>query len=113
MAAEAVNWADYFQYIRTECPWSLQAFKRGGIDIVKGTRIQPLGEYEARVYIVKNINPRRLKKLCNQLDKQDKQNEWLWSHPRYRKFSTPVPTLIQQNRARLTEIRSKLQGLIK
>ncbi len=108
MAAEAVDWSQYFQSIKTQCPWSLAAFNKGRIDITVNKRPQPLGEYEARVYIIKNINPRRLKKLCNKLDKTDPDNEWLWSHPRYRKYSTPVPVMIQQNRARLTHLRMGL-----
>lgn len=108
MAAEAVDWSQYFQSIRTECPWSLAAFNRGRIQIIRGCRPEPLGELEARIYIIKDITPRRLKKLCNKLDSTDTVNEWLWSHPRYRRYSTPVPVLIQQNRARLNHLRTSL-----
>ncbi len=106
----SVDWRQYFQGIRNVCPWSLAAYNRGRIDLTVSKRPKPLGSFEARVYIIKNITPRRLKKLCKQLDTEDQIDEWLWSHPRYKNNSTPVPVLIQQNRSRLMEIRKKLPG---
>ena len=103
-----VDWSQYFQGIKTQCPWSLAAFSKGRIDITTSRRPRPLDNFEARVYVIKDITPRRLKKLCIKLDAGDTLNEWLWSHPRYGKYSTPVPVLIQQNRARLNHLRSGL-----
>lgn len=111
MAAEAVDWSQYFQGIKTQCPWSLAAYNRGRIDIVRGVNPKPLDTFEARIYILKNITPRKLKKIANRLDQIDIENEWLWSHPRYKKYSTPVPVLIQQNRQKLNQIRSNLNSL--
>lgn len=106
-AKKEVNWTEYFQSIQSVCPWSLPAWTNGKIEVVqwKGT-ITPLNNYLARVYIV-DLNPRRLKKLANKLEDTSIEDEWLWSHPRYKNYSTPVPVLIQQNRQMLENIRNK------
>ena len=105
---QSVDWTKFFQLIRPVCPWSGQAYSQGQIDITTGRVVKPLGLYSARVYVLKNWKPRRLKKLADRLDRSDPDSEWLWSHPRYRHNSTPVPVLIQQNRQELNRIRSKL-----
>lgn len=107
-ASAEVDWGNYFLSIKKYCPWSLAAWNKGLIDIVQGYKqILPLGQFHARIYIVE-LNPRRLKKLCEKLDAGSEEDEWLWSHPRYASQSTPVPVLIQQNRKMLNDIRSKL-----
>ena len=105
----AVDWAEYFQSIRTSCPWSLAAWRKQQISIEqwRGQPL-PLEPFLARVYIV-DLNPRRLKKLCARLDRESEQEEWLWSHPRYGGDSTPMPVLIQQNRTTLENIRKTLE----
>lgn len=105
---QSVDWTLFFQQIRPVCPWSGQAHSRGEIDITTGRVVKPLGHYSARVYVLKNWKPRRLKKLADKLDRIDVESEWLWSHPRYKHNSTPQPVLIQQNRQELNRIRSKL-----
>jgi hypothetical protein len=111
---QSVNWNEYFLGIQQQCPWSVTAWAKGKIDIQPWRgHVLPLDVYRARIYTVKNINRRRLKKLANKLDLADTENEWLWSHPCYGPYATPIPCLIQQNRQVLTEIRSKLQGLSK
>jgi hypothetical protein len=109
-ASAEVNWAKYFYSIRTVCPWSYSAWQRGLISIeVWRNRVIDLDPYQARVYVVKNLNPRRLKKLCKKLD-QDPCYEWLWSHPRYGVDSTAIPVLIQQSRQQLNDIRQRLRS---
>lgn len=102
------NWLEYFRSIRNVCPWSLPAFQKDLIEIVRwqGYRIALEPPIEARVYIC-DLNPRRLKKLATDLENRDTLNEWLWSHPDFANHSTPHPCLIQQNRQRLTELRTK------
>jgi hypothetical protein len=105
-----VDWGEYFHSIRKACPWSLAAWNKGLISITKWRRqVIDLEPYSARLYIV-DLNPRRLKKLCQQLD-QDLKYEWLWSHPRYSTNSTPLPVLIQQDRAELNAIRDRLRSV--
>ena len=103
-----VNWAEYFKSIKAVCPWSLPAYLNDQIDIVnyKGYRLALEPPLKARVYIC-DLNQRRLKKLATEYENIDKQNEWLWSHPRYLNNSAPVPILIQQNRQYLNEMRTK------
>lgn len=103
----AVDWLKYFDSIRSVCPWSSPAYQQGQIEIVRGSRIRPLGEFRARVYVLNNISPRRIKKLATRLENQDDDHEWLWSHPRYGTHSAPVGCLIQQDRQELAAIRSR------
>jgi len=105
---QSVDWGSYFLSIQTECPWSLTAWAKGKIDIAQWSgKVVDLGDYRARVYTVKSLNKRKLKKLADKLDLG--LCEWLWSYPGYGQFSTPVPVLIQQRRAELTMIRQRLQ----
>ena len=104
--AADVNWSEYFEGIQKQCPWSLAAWTKGEITVTKWQGLsQPLGTMQARIYLTHSLNQRRLKKLCKTLDHG--ADEWLWSYPGLGPFATPVAVLIQQNRARLTELRQK------
>jgi hypothetical protein len=65
---------------------------------------EPLGNYRARVYVV-NATGATVEKMAQDLDEGD--CEWLFSYPEYGQFATPVPVLIQQDRATLTSLREK------
>ena len=109
--AADVNWLEYFEGIKTQCPWSLAAWRQGLITVSKWTGSkEPLGNQQARMYVTPNLNQRRLKKLCRQLDHG--ADEWLWSYPGYGKFATPVAVLIQQDRQYLNTLRKKQKDLI-
>ena len=103
-----VDWSEYFKSIKSVCPWSFPAYEQNLIDIVeyKGFRIALDLPLKARVYVC-DLNQRRLKKLATDYENSDKENEWLWSHPRFLNHSAPVPILIQQNRQYLAEMRTK------
>ena len=101
---QSVDWEAYFFKIKEVCPWSLIAWQKNKIDIVKTRTIIPLGDYAARVYVI-DLSRRRLKKLCKQRDHG--ADEWLWSEPSNGPYATPVACLIQQNRATLTRLRNK------
>lgn len=103
-----VDWSEYFKSIRLVCPWSLPAYQQGQIEIIEyqGLRRALESPLKARVYIC-DLNQRRLKKLATDYDNIDKINEWLWSHPAFKGYSSPVPILIQQNRQYLAEMRTK------
>ena len=106
---QSVNWSEYFEGIKTQCPWSLVAWLKGKIDIVSWQGcdcVTSLGDYKARMYTVKNVNKRRLKKLCKKLDHGE--CEWLWSYPGYGPYATPCAVLIQQSRQELNDIRKHL-----
>ena len=102
---QSVNWANYFFKIKEACPWSLIAWQKGKIDIVRTKQILPLGDYRARIYVF-DLTRRRLKKLCRQRDQG--VYEWLWSEPRYGSNGAPVACLIQQNRQELNTIRARI-----
>jgi hypothetical protein len=105
-----VDWFNYFESIQTVCPWSWSAIRKDLIEIVQWRDgISELGKYHARVYIAPNYKPRQLKKISDRLTKIRPSEEWLWSHPKYGYNSTPVPTLIQQDKARLEYLRQKIK----
>lgn len=105
---QSVDWTTYFQRIKSVCPWSLAAYLNGKIDFQKWRgRAEPIGEFSARIYTT-DLNRRRLKKLCNKLDQQDTQCEWLWSDPSYGPYATEIPILIQQPRQILQDLRQKI-----
>ena len=106
MEASAVDWEGYFKSIRAVCPWSWAAWRKGAIDVrLWDGEIYPLGSWEARVYICVNTSPRKLKKQMDKLNYYRPEDEWLFSHPRYKGHSSPVPILIQQDHATLENIR--------
>ena len=101
----SVNWYDYFKSIRSECPWSYAAYIKGLIDIVEYTGSSiPLGQYQARMYIV-NAPNETVEALAASWDQGE--DEWLFSYPGYGDYATPVKVLIQQNRAQLNQLRSQ------
>jgi len=105
---QSVDWTGYFQSIRTECPWSHRAWQQGLIDIVEYQgQVLPLGDYEARIYLVTASNS-TVEALAAGLDHGE--DEWLFSYPGYGPFAAPVPILIQQNRARLQALREQLNA---
>lgn len=102
-----VDWLSYFKSIRRECPWSLRAFQRGQIEFTHYTgEIWPLGELEARIYIIEE-DTESIEALAAGLDYG--QDAWLFSYPGYGPFAAPVAILIQQNRQRLEELRTQLE----
>jgi hypothetical protein len=105
--AADVDWGGYFLSIQKQCPWSTVAWAKGKIDIQPWQgRVLDLDVYRARVYVVKKLNKRRLKKLCAKLD--EGECEWLWSYPGWGPYATAVPVLIQQRRSDLAKIRQQL-----
>lgn len=104
---QSVNWYSYFKSIRTECPWSYSAYLNGQIQISPWQgEILPLGTNLARVYTVSESD-QAVEALAKSLDHGE--DEWLFSYPGYGEFASPVPILIQQNRALLAELRKKLK----
>lgn len=118
METEAVkrnSWYNYFQGIRKECPWSMQAFKKDKILFVETTpvcldtyaKLFPHTDYEAAVYIWPDASVEWLKTMSEGLNEQY-DTEWLWSHPKLGEKNTHIPVLIQQDAEQLAELREKI-----
>jgi hypothetical protein len=107
---EAVDWQHYFESIRSACPWSYTAWRRGAIAITlwRGI-ITPLGSWKARLYLAPKHNPRQLRKMSERFNRERPEDEWLYSHPRFGVNSTPVPCFIQQDRQKLENIRLNMR----
>ncbi len=102
---QSVDWYAYFKSIRVECPWSYSAYLKGKIHIVEYTgKVFPLGDYEARVYVI-NAPDETVEAICQGLNYGS--DEWLFSYPGYGPFAAPVSILIQQDRKTLEELRKK------
>ena len=102
-----VDWYSYFKSIREECPWSYAAYIKGKIDIIEYTGVRyTLGRYQARMYIL-NAPDETVAALAAGLDYDDKEYEWLYSHPGFGPYATPVSVLIQQDRKQLNQIREQ------
>jgi hypothetical protein len=105
---QSVDWTAYFESIQQQCPWSLAAWRKGGIDIVEyqGVKI-PLGDYSARMYVI-SAPDSTVVAIAQSLDHGDSECEWLYSYPGYGDYATPVKVLIQQNRSTLRNLRTQL-----
>jgi len=104
-------WQDYFDSIKSVCPWSGPAYKKGLIEIVECMTFvyKPLGDLQARVYLLPYA-PNKLKRLSKKMMHEYDDEEWLWGHPQYRDHSPPRPCVIQQNHQHLESIRSTLKS---
>ena len=106
-----VNWLKYYESISEVCPWSLGYYSQGRIDHQDISAIvgrMPLdGNLVARVYYSKDWTSRQLEDMADAYNDLYPEEEWLWSSPSYQGYSTPVPALIQQDRAILEEARNK------
>ena len=104
---KSVNWLEYFDSIKKECPWSFKAYQEGLIDIVvyQGKQI-PLGKFKARMYMLSAPDV-TVRAISSGFDYEDEECEWLYSYPGYGEYATPVSVLIQQNRAELNRLRKK------
>ena len=104
---QSVDWLAYFKSIQKECPWSYAAYQKNKIDIVtyEGVRL-PLGDYSARMYVI-TAPDATVVAIADGLDYEDTEYEWLYSHPGYGEFATPVRVIIQQWRSELNTIRQQ------
>jgi hypothetical protein len=112
-----VSWAtNYFAKIRGVCPWSYKAHMKDNILFIEGGSDKCFGTYaniykattkEAFVFIMDKTSE-ELDEICQKYEKIYKHVEWLWSHPDEGGDSTPVPTIIIQDKARLQTLREKV-----
>jgi hypothetical protein len=106
---QSVNWTEYFNNIKSQCPWGYRAWRQGLIDIVEYSGvILPLNLYQARINYLTTSNS-IVTAIAEALDLTDPECEWLWSYPGYGPWATPLSCLIQQNRQQLAQIRSSLK----
>ena len=107
-----VDWEKYFRSIQKVCPWSLESYLAGKIKITSQHIVQDLLEYDAIVYQV-NMSIDELDNFVERLNDSQEECEFLWSHPDHTKGGnnqTPMPVLIQQDRAILEGLRKGEKG---
>jgi len=114
VAKEDKTWVKYFASIRGVCPWSYKLMDK---ILVLDTHINCINtwsaifkssKHEAFVYKFPKANVSWLTNKCEELNAAQEHSEWLWSHPSEGGDSTHIACLIQQDRARLTDLRNKI-----
>ena len=106
------SWLKYFEGIQNVCPWSLASYKNGTLHI-EDFSLQKLADnlrsQDTFVYTIKEkITVDALQEIVHRLNKSQKRQEFLWSHPAYTKGSnnqTSMAVIIQQDRKRLKQLR--------
>jgi len=113
-----INWLEYFYSIRKVCPYSYQSYLEGTTKITNFDEdILVLNEqnfetlpWEVIVYLLgDDLTLDAIDEYVASLNDCQNTCEYLWSHPTFTKGgnnNTPVPVIIQQDRARLMELRS-------
>jgi len=113
-----INWLEYFYSIRKVCPYSYQSYHEGTTKITNFDEdILVLNEqnfetlpWEVIVYLLgDDLTLDAIDEYVASLNDCQNTCEYLWSHPTFTKGgnnNTPVPVIIQQDRARLMELRS-------
>ena len=105
-------WNSYFEKIKDVCPWSWQSWKQDKILITQLHCIKPLGEYDAIVYMVEDVDEDSLDEYVQELNEEYDQYEFLWSHPTHTKGGknqTPMAVIIQQDRKVLEDLRKGIK----
>ncbi len=110
-------WFNYFTNIQHVCPWSYKSYVEGKIriipydeDILKLTEqnwsIEP---WDAVVYVVEtDLTLDAIDNIVARRNESQEKCEYLWSHPTFTKGGgnqAPYPIIIQQDRAKLMELR--------
>lgn len=118
-----VNWLAHYESIRDVCPWSYRAFVSGKIITIpyadstfntfallfEGCKDDKGVETDCFVYVCEDKSVDWLTHKVEQMDELYPQQEWLYSSPDDDDgYATPVPVLIQQRKAKLTELRNKI-----
>ena len=106
------SWLEYFEGIQDVCPWSLGSYKNGTLHIQEFS-LQSLADnlrsQDTFVYTIKeDITVDALQEIVHRLNKSQKKQEFLWSHPAYTDGSnnqTSVAVIIQQDRKTLRKLR--------
>ena len=104
----AVDWRQYFESIRSVCPWAVTAWDQGRIAVCTYTRARELAEpHVASVHVQPDATLEQLQVLVGQHNTERPSETWLYSHPQDGNNSTPLPVLIQQDTHHLEQARSR------
>ena len=119
------NWLAHYEKIRSVCPWSYRAFVTGKIITIPyadntfktfacvfdACKDDKGVETDCFVYVCEDKSVEWLSAKVDEMDALYPAQEWLYSSPEDDDGSdtcTPVPVLIQQRKAKLTELRNKI-----
>ena len=114
---EEVNWLEYFQSIRSVCPWSLKAHMDNKILHVKDPNSCELtwcacftaSTHEALLFEYNNnTSVDTLYDITEVIDAKYPQLISFWSHPIEGENNTKIPCVIVQDKGTLTDLRKKM-----
>jgi len=114
---ESEIWSKYFSSIHAVCPWSQMYWEKQQLEIVEWTgEVFDLNDdCVARVYkFPLSASIKELEDNVLQQNKARPLDVWLYSYPNIDQphegyFATPVPSLIQQNKSLLEDIRQSMR----
>jgi|MDTC01.3.fsa_nt_gb hypothetical protein len=111
---ESKIWSKYFSSIHAVCPWSQMYWEKQQLDIVEWTgEVFDLNDdCVARVYKFPLSTPiKELEDKLLELQEARPLDAWLYSYPNIDQppVGIPVPSLIQQNKAFLEDIRQSMR----
>lgn len=121
-----VNWLEYYTKIRKVCPWSYKSYTMGSIITIPYNEVtfntfatafsvcksEAGVQTDCFVYVCEGKSPQWLEAKVEHLQSVDKysDSEWLYSTPDDddEGNATPVPVIIQQQKAQLETLRQKV-----
>ena len=112
---------EYFEHIKPVCPHSLESYDQDRLLITDfdpqsiENQYQTLDRYDAVLFKCHPSTSRdSLISIAQDLNDERPCAMWFWSHPDDRHYSTPIPSIIMQNKETLLrarkEYKMKLNG---
>jgi len=112
---------EYFEHIKPVCPHSLESYDQDRLLITDfdpqsiENQYQTLDRYDAVLFKCHPSTSRdSLISIAQDLNDERPCAMWFWSHPDDRHYSTPMPSIIMQNKETLLrarkEYKMKLNG---
>jgi hypothetical protein len=111
---------EYFEYIKPVCPHSLESYDQNRLLITDfdprsiENQYQTLNRYDAVLFKCHpSISRDDLMSIAQDLNDERPCAMWFWSHPADQHYSTPVPSIIMQNKETLLKARKEYKMKLK
>ena len=105
---------EYFEYIKPVCPHSLESYDNNKLLTIDydtqsiENQYQTLDRYDAVLFKCHPSTPRdELMSIVQDLNDERPCAMWFWSHPLDQHYSTPMPSIIMQNKETLQRARKE------
>jgi hypothetical protein len=105
---------EYFEYIKPVCPHSLESYDNNKLLTIDydtqsiENQYQILDRYDAVLFKCHPSTSREeLMSIVQDLNDERPNAMWFWSHPVDQHYSTPMPSIIMQNKETLQKARKE------